>query len=262
MLRSILISPDASLNEELATLIAGSPDVEVIRVFSSYPALDEILRTIRVRKPDLLFLSIEEFSQVETLAAHLDDVRPGLPIVALGHHLELELVSKLMRLGIREYMTCPLQHAKLAEIVVSIQHQLKKHPLQAGSLADLYTFLPSKPGVGCTTIAVSTSCALAEDFGARTLLIDCDLAAGPIKFLLKLGTSASILDALAHAQNLDEDLWSQMIGKWEDLDVLHAGELGPPPNSPCQNLDFPKGRNLGGFGRTLSEREDLIAEVS
>ena len=32
--------------------------------------------------------------------------------------------------------------------------------------------------------------------------------------------------------------------------------------SPCQNLDFPEGRNLGGFGRTLSEREDLIAEVS
>ena len=33
-------------------------------------------------------------------------------------------------------------------------------------------------------------------------------------------------------------------------------------NRPCQNLDFPEGRNLGEFGRTLAEREDLIGECS
>ena len=30
--------------------------------------------------------------------------------------------------------------------------------------------------------------------------------------------------------------------------------------SPCQNLDFREGRNLGEFGRTLSERKDLIGK--
>lgn len=47
--------------------------------------------------------------------------------------------------------------------------------------------------------------------------------------------------------------------------ITAAGRIPTPkplPKSPCQNLDFPEGRNLGGFGRTLSEREDLIAEVS
>ena len=39
------------------------------------------------------------------------------------------------------------------------------------------------------------------------------------------------------------------------------GNKKPPANSPCQNLDFPEGRNLGGFGRTLSEREDLMGEL-
>jgi MinD-like ATPase involved in chromosome partitioning or flagellar assembly len=67
------------------------------------------------------------------------------------------------------------------------------------------------------------------ELGTRTLLLDCDLAAGTIKFLLKLGNSASIIDTLSHAENLDEDLWLQMVGTREKLDVLHAGELTPPP---------------------------------
>jgi pilus assembly protein CpaE len=103
-------------------------------------------------------------------------------------------------------------------------------------MGDLYTFLPAKPGVGCSTITMSTSCALAEEIGARTLLLDCDLAAGTIKFLLKLGSSSSIVDAMGHALNLDEGLWTHMVGQWDKLDVLHAGELAPPPSIDLNSL--------------------------
>jgi pilus assembly protein CpaE len=231
-----LISPDEPLNLELATALADFPELEVVRVFSSYPDLDDLLRTIRVRKPDFLFLCIEEFSQVGALAAQIDDLLPDFPIVALGRHLEVDVMPKLMHLGIREYLTSPIEPAELARIVASVQRLIQKHPLRPATLGDLYTFLPAKPGVGCSTIAASTSCALAEDLGARALLIDCDIAAGPVKFLLKLGSSASIVDALTHALNLDEDLWAQMVGRWHKLDVLHAGELAPPPNIDLPSL--------------------------
>jgi pilus assembly protein CpaE len=236
MLRSILISPDQPLNKELATALADFPDVELMRVFPSYPSLDDLLRTIRVRKPDFLLLGIEEFSRAEALAAHLDDLMPGFPVVALGRHLEPDVITKLMHLGIRECLTSPIERANLDETVNSIQRRLKVHPFQTAGVADLYTFLPAKPGVGCSTIAVSASCALADDFGVRTLLIDADLAAGPVKFLLKLGNSSSIVDALGHAPNLDEDLWSQIVGNWEKLDVLHAGELTPPASIDLSSL--------------------------
>ncbi|MEP6534389.1 MAG: hypothetical protein ABJF23_03675 [Bryobacteraceae bacterium] len=58
--------------------------------------------------------------------------------------------------------------------------------------------------------------------------MDCDLAAGAIKFLLKLGNSASLVDAIRLAGSLDEELWTQFIGRWDELDVLHAGDLNPP----------------------------------
>jgi Flp pilus assembly CpaE family ATPase len=63
----------------------------------------------------------------------------------------------------------------------------------------------------------------------KTLLLDCDLAAGTIQFLLKLGSTASLVDALAHADALDEDLWRQMVARWDKLDVLQAGELDTRP---------------------------------
>jgi len=236
MLQSILISPDESLNDELLAALRGTGEVEVVRVLKTYPRVEDLLLAIRVRKPQFLFVSVEDFPRAEALAAQIDDFLPGLPIVALGRHLEVDVLPKLMHLGIREYLTSPINPSKLAGIVDSTKRFLRKHPSPVFHLADLYTFLPAKPGVGCSTLAVSTSCALAEDIGARTLLIDCDLAAGAIKFLLKLGNSASILDAIGHAGSLDEDLWSQLVGKWDKLDVLHAGELNPPPNIDLGSL--------------------------
>jgi Flp pilus assembly CpaE family ATPase len=91
--------------------------------------------------------------------------------------------------------------------------------------------------VGTSTIAMSTSCALAENLDVKTLLLDCDLAAGTIQFLLKLGSTASLVDALTHADALDEDLWRQMVAKWGKLDVLHAGELDTPPGMDVPSLD-------------------------
>ncbi len=229
MLQSILISPDEKVNAELSAALKGSGQVEIVRVLIAYPTVDEFLRTIRVRKPDFLFLCVDDLAKSEELALQADDFFPGLPIVALGNRLEIDVLPKLMRTGIREYLTSPITYASVTEAVESTQRYLKRHASPVFQLGGLYTFLPAKPGVGCSTITVSTSCALADNLGARTLLLDCDLAAGAIKFLLSLGNSASISDAVAHAGSLDEDMWAQLVGKWDKLDVLHAGELMPPP---------------------------------
>lgn len=229
MQRIISIIPDEHLNNELANALKQLPDVQVVRALTLFPNLEELLRTIRVRRPDCLLIQAEDLSHIESLIAGLDDLAPGLPIIGVGQQADAELLRRLMHLGVREYLTPPLTSLRLAEIVDSVQRHLRKHPAPAVRSADLYSFFPAKPGVGTSTIALSTSCAIADELGARTLLVDADLAAGVIKFLLKLGNSSSILDAIARSENLDEDLWSQLVGKCGKLDVLHAGQLDVPP---------------------------------
>jgi Flp pilus assembly CpaE family ATPase len=59
---------------------------------------------------------------------------------------------------------------------------------------------------------------------------------------------------LTHAPNLDEDLWSQMVGKWHKLDVLHAGELAPAPN-----IDLPSLQSVLSMAR--SQYEVICADL-
>ena len=237
MLRAALICPDEQLNQELAVVVPKVADLGIVRELTAYPSPEELLRVIRVRKVDLLLLCVDDFAQSEILAKCIDDLMPGFPVITVSSRDGVEVLHKLMHLGIREHLTSPIQESTLADAVEAVRQRLRTHPVSASTLADLYTFLPAKPGVGTSTIAVSTSCALAEDLGVKTLLLDGDLAAGTIQFLLKLGSTASLVDALEHAENLDEDLWLQMVGKWDKLEVLHAGELDTPPGVAVPGLE-------------------------
>ncbi len=237
-MRTILINPDHVFNTELLAGLAQYPEIEIVRQIAAYPEPDDLLRIIRSRRPDFLFISVQDFPRFEALAAVIDDRLPGLPVIALGHDFNpSELIPKLMRLGVRDVLDAPVTTEKVGQVVAAIARQLAKHPAPTVRLGDLYAFLPSKPGVGASTIAISTSCALAEELDARTLLLDCDLAAGVTKFLLKLGDSSSLVNAMGHAENLDEDMWSQMVGKWGKLELLHAGELDPPASLTASSLD-------------------------
>ena len=237
-MRALLIGPNKTVNAELAAALAELPDVQLIRQIESYPEPDDLMRVIRARRPDVLFLAVDDFSTFQTLAAAVDDKLPGLPVISFGPSPDLlDLVPKLMHLGVREYLASPVVMDELGRAVASTAAQLSRHPAPVVRQADLFAFLPAKPGVGSSTIAISTSCALAHELHIRTLLMDCDLAAGVTKFLLKLGQSSSVVNALERAENLDVDMWSQMVGNWDGLDVLHAGELDPPATLTLASLD-------------------------
>jgi pilus assembly protein CpaE len=255
-LRAILVVPDDALNHDLLAALAQFPEIELIRQLTSYPAPNDLLRIIRAHSPECVFLSAEDFTQFTTLAALIDKRMPGLPVVALAREaILLEMLPKLMHLGVRQLLTSPVAHDKLAETIAAIARQITLNPPPVPRLGDLYAFFPAKPGVGASTIAVSTSCALAEELHVGTLLLDCDLMAGCTKFLLKLGNSSSIVNALEHADALDVDLWAQMIGKWDGLDVLHAGELDPPASLTSASLEV-----LLGFAR--SQYDTICADLA
>jgi hypothetical protein len=172
MLRGLAISPVFDEDGELSQTLRKAPNLNLVRTMSAYPTPGELMRIIRVRNIELLLLSAADFERFVALATHVDNLLPGLPIIAFGGEGEAALLPKPMHLGIREHLPNPVEFKPLAQAVASVQERLEKHPLPAFRLSDIYTFLPAKPGVGTSTIAVSTSCALAEDYGARTPLMD------------------------------------------------------------------------------------------
>lgn len=235
MLRALPVIANAALADQLAEQVDRIPTLRLQRSSAAYTSLEAVLQAIRLERPDFLFVYVDDVDQLGTFLTALDGLGTRTPVIGLGTHLDAELTLRLMRLGVRDYLTFPIDAAKLAEAVTRVSEYVKTHHVAPPSTA-IYSFLPAKPGVGCSTIALAAASVLANDLGARTLLIDSDLHSGPVRFLLNLGTTASFVDALGHAQNLDEDMWAQMIGRHQKLDVLHSGGHMPPTTIPNGSL--------------------------
>jgi pilus assembly protein CpaE len=69
--------------------------------------------------------------------------------------------------------------------------------------------------------------ALSRTADVNPLLMDFDLNCGMTRFMLKLSSSYSTLDAAEHAANMDEDMWRRIVSRHGRLDIVHAGVLNP-----------------------------------
>jgi DNA-binding NarL/FixJ family response regulator len=128
-MRTIIAVPDQALNHDLVTALAEFPEIEIVRQVAHYLEPDDFLRIIRARKPDFVFLSTEDFPKFQALAAVIDDRMPGLPVISVAREADpMEVIPKLMHLGVRELLASPITHEKLGETIASIARQLVKHP--------------------------------------------------------------------------------------------------------------------------------------
>ena len=91
----------------------------------------------------------------------------------------------------------------------------------------MLAFLPAKPGVGASTIALNTSIMLSKLPDTRTLLADFDLSCGMIAFLLQTESPYSVTSAVENAHQMDEDIWQKLVSSFGAMDILPAGHMEP-----------------------------------
>jgi pilus assembly protein CpaE len=104
---------------------------------------------------------------------------------------------------------------------------LAKKPPSIESTDLLFSFLPSKAGVGTSTIALNVSMAISSLPETKALLCDFDLNSGMIHFMLKLTHAYSVVDAARRVEELDEYIWQDLISTHKRLELLHSGEFNP-----------------------------------
>jgi pilus assembly protein CpaE len=227
MLRGIVICPDFDLNDRLDTVLADIGVVNITRTLDRYPNSLELLRFLRAHAPQVVFLSIESMIKALDVSREIEKNTPGVQVVAVGRACDPQILLELMRAGIREYASLPFDRQGLSESLLRIRNALDAKPPEIESTDNVFSFLPSKAGVGTSTIALNASVAVSRLPGANTLLSDFDLNSGMIRFMLKLENQYAVTDAAEHSLEMDESLWPQMVTSIDSLDVLHAGKLNP-----------------------------------
>ncbi|MGH9629050.1 MAG: hypothetical protein ACRD7E_12065 [Bryobacteraceae bacterium] len=244
MIRSAIICSDQDLGARLAQLLPEIGGIGLVRALDTYPSAADVNRFVRAHAPQVVFLGVQSPDQAAAIAKALEASAPGIQIVAVHSSCDPQLLLELMRAGIREFLTFPFDRILVRECLGRVKENLDRKPVSVDSTDLVFSFLPSKPGVGTSTLAVNTAISLSRSSATKALLTDFDLNSGMIRFMLKLENGHSLVDAAEHAAEMDENLWSQLVTPVGSLDVLHAGKLNPSFRIEAQQV-----RGLMAFTR-------------
>ncbi len=227
ILRAVILGADEDLSQRLEMVFLETGRFGLVRCVESYPDDYSVERLIRVHAPQVVFLCADDVKEAARVKERIDHTLPGLPVVGFGRDARPEVLIELMRLGVREFLRTPFDPAEIVGIADRIERHLAENPLDAGSTDRVFSFLPAKPGVGTSTLAVNLANAMANVGNTKVLLTDFDFNSGLIAFMLKLNPPYTVVDAVLRSEDLDENLWPQLVTKVGNLDILPCGRPEP-----------------------------------
>lgn len=219
----------------VAEALAARPGVRV-REFVSLPANEDapkLTQPYNVIVFDVDSDPIHVIALVEQLAA---DGRAY--VMAYSSRADMRLAIQLMRIGVREIFTLPLDLAEVADALNrAAQHQSSQRGPDKSD-GKLFVFLGTKGGCGVTTLSANFALALAQESGKHTLLIDFGLPLGDVAINLGMKTQYSVVNALQDGERLDPGFLSSLVTKHSTgLDVLAAPNEFPDHQSPQDAID-------------------------
>jgi pilus assembly protein CpaE len=197
---------------------------------------------LRANGTEVVFVDFAEVEKALSIVKLLEAKAGPVQIVAFGEHADPDVLRQSMRAGVREFLVGPFPRSAVMETLSNIKEMLDKRPVVHETTNQVFSFLPSKAGVGASTIAANVCAAMARQPDTRVLLSDFDLSSGMLRFMLKLTNEHSVPDAIERLKDMDENLWPQLVTAIKGMDVLHAGRLNPnlriDPNHIGQLVEF------------------------
>jgi pilus assembly protein CpaE len=226
MIRAITVSPDAILASELERVAHATGAIRIERKADSYPTEATLIRILRCHAPHLVFLNFEAETTAGEVAERIQLHAPGTQVIAIHKRREEAALLAALRSGVREFLTAPFSEEEFIHAMRRVVMQLERVPPTFHRTDAVFAFVPAKPGSGASTVAVNTALAISRESSSGVLLADLDVYSGVVSFMLQLRHDVStILDAAELCGRLDENLWSQLVCRIKDLDLLATARL-------------------------------------
>lgn len=225
MLSTVIIGadPETAAHSDLAFQESGR--FGLLRAVNSYPESMQLERLLRAHGPHVVFLCVDRLQDALRIRTQIHEVVKGVPIVAFGKDSAQQTLIELMKVGVREFMVLPFDHLALRELADRLEGVIDGNPPSFDTTDLTFAFLPAKPGVGTSTLALNISTAMSRH--RKVFLADFDLNSGLIAFMLKIGAEYSLEDAALKSAEIDENIWPKLVTAVGDLDVLPSGRSNP-----------------------------------
>ncbi len=177
------------------------------------------LRGVSAEEKCIVVLDLSD-SQALAVARSVDG-RPQIATIGVGGDGTREELLQLMQVGVRDV----LPTFSYREILNAANRAAASLACAGELLADLYAFVPAKPGCGASTLATQATTIASRLAQEPTLLLDFDVRLGVTSFLLKSEGTHTIVDALVQADRLDKDVWASLVSQIGNLHLLGSGPV-------------------------------------
>jgi pilus assembly protein CpaE len=224
--KPLMVCLDADL---AARLGAACAELGMGRVthLAQYPRIGALAAALAGQQANLCLIDVAAHAEFALLL--IGEASASVPVVALNTRNDADLILRCLRRGACEFLAEPAA-GPLASVLDRLR--LLSAPAEPPKPCEVYCVVPGKPGCGASTLAVHLAVELHRAGGARVLLVDADVQASAIAFLLKLKSDFHLGDAVRDRERMDRDLWGRLAIPTNGIDVLLA------PQDPASRVDI------------------------
>ncbi len=174
--------------------------------------------------PDIIIYEIDgsREEEIQDLEKILQEFAHQVTVYVTYRNGDMETMRRLMRAGVRDAFSQPIQTHELVGAVTNILSDKRTRLGQSkGGKGGVTSFISAKGGCGATTIALNVAEILAHTFESKVLLIDLDVQFGDTALLLDLIPGNNVMDALLQPSRVDPVFLKALITRHgSGLDVL------------------------------------------
>lgn len=216
-----LIIPDSARRRSLVATLEAS-QLTIVREFPAYPSRGDLSEIARL-DCDVVIVDLDgDVDQAMRATENICSRCPSTTVMAYSSRSDAALMQRSMQAGAREFLIEPLRRETVSE---AFGRALGRRPAREETLGKTLVFLPSKGGVGVTTIAANFALALTKESAAKVVVVDMDFQLGEVAMSLGMTGTFSVADALLNPARLDKEFLSTLLLRHSSgLAVLAASE--------------------------------------
>jgi len=227
-IKILLVDDIDEVRENVKKLLSLEKEFEVI---GSSGSGREGIKLAKELKPDVIIMDIN-MPDIDGIAATREIKRalPATGVIMMSVNSDRDYLRRAMKAGASDFLTKPANMDDLFNTIHAVYEEMELERKRQQAMIDgalsamddgedkgegsraghiVVCFSP-KGGVGTTTIATNLASGLMRD-DLKVLLIDTDVQFGDISTFLNLKAQSTIADIIADADDMDNDLFENVL---------------------------------------------------
>ncbi len=195
--RVIVFNADETYSTELRTTLLAFEGVKIVAEVDEPVLLPQAAKQFPA---DLLVVHLVPDAETALhMAGQVASEMPDLAVFAISESTDGQLILAAMRMGIREFVTKPVDQNILGEALA----KTTQRRVSAAPSGRLISVLGGAGGVGATSIAVNLAVELAGVATRGVALVDLDFRFGQVATMLDLESTYTIADLCESHEQLE-----------------------------------------------------------